>query len=384
MWANGERNKASIMKAVGVSRKTLLKYLKQINVQQTIPLENAKMAQELRSIQMQQPVQDTQPPEQLAYETHQSREWTWEDVDEYTRPDPDLDPVYDYRFDFPDPPPWEQQQHETQFPYYQNPEEDPHNRWMSYELKEIEEKLNKWKEEDRRKSEEILCDRKIQQSQIKNEELDTQNLQLKKQDIKSDSDKPTPVIERDKPIQSHVDSISPNPKETKNQDISTDFTPTTIIKQIKPGGKHQFTKENPDEMIPTIKKRKNKLEEHFKKTTIKENPNLDIATSMHSNNNLQEKQNTKVTSTVTLKEIAPIEEKEETEQDYIEIPILPVVNFLVDISTRLIRSNWDNKQIKTQPFEQRDNKDLKNYQYASISKSIMLQQLKKEADKTHV
>ncbi len=84
-----------------------------------------------------------------------------------------------------------------------------------------------------------------------------------------------------------------------------------------------------------------------------------------------------------MKETAPIEEKEETELGFFEILSHPAVNVLVNIGAGLIRSYWGNKQIKTQPLDQRDNINLTNYQYTSFRKSMMLQQLKKEADEKY-
>ncbi len=256
MWAKGERNKSSIMKAVGVSRKTLLKFLnQQIPVQQTTPSESANTAQERKPIQMQQPVQAPQSPEQLTYETHQPRKWTWEEIEECTRPDPETKPVYDYRFDNLSSPPWEQEQQMQPF-YYQYPEEDfqqdPHYNRIKDELTEIKEKLIKWDEEDRRKSEEIFRNRNTRQPQVKNEQVDPQNLPLQQQDIESDPDKAIPVIEKDKPIRSPDDSISPNPEETNNQNISTSYIPATKINLMKSDEKHHTTEVNTKEAIPNI------------------------------------------------------------------------------------------------------------------------------------
>jgi len=199
MWVKGEGNKASIMRAVGVSRKTLLKYLNQIPVQQTIPSECTREAPELKPIHTyQQPMQAPQSPEQLTYETHYPLKWTWEEVDEYTRPDPETEPVYDYRFDNLGPPPWEQEQ-QMQPLYHQYPEEDfqqdPQYNRIKDQLTEIEEKLIKWEEEDRRKSEEIFRNKNTWQPQVKNEQVDPQNLLLQQQDIESDPDKAIPVID---------------------------------------------------------------------------------------------------------------------------------------------------------------------------------------------
>jgi len=379
LWANGERNKASIMKAVGVSRKTLLKHLKQeVPVQKTIPSGCANTAQE------QKPMQATQSPDQLTNETTQPRAWTWAEVDEITRPGPVAEPFFhDPLFDNLSPSPWEQEQ-QMQPPQYQYPEENPQYSLIKDEITWLKEELTTLKEENRRISEEILRNNKTQQSQIKNEQVDTQNLQPQQQNIESDPDKATPVIEKIKPVLSTVDSTSPKPEETKNQNISTSFKPTTKINITEPDGKQHTAEVNPEELIhPTIEKEKKKWEEPVKKTASKEYNISEIAASKNDTTNLQERQNTEVTPAVALKETAPIEEKEETELDFFEILSHPAVNVLVNIGARHLRSHWDNKPIRAHPLDQRDNINLTNYQYASIRKSMMLQQLKKEANERY-
>jgi len=341
MWVKGERNKASIMRAVGVSRKTLLKYLNQLPLQQNIHSEHTKMAPEVKHTH-QQPMQTPQSSEKLTKETHQSRTWTWEEVDEYTRPDPETEPVNNYRFDNPGPPPWEQEQ--MQPFYYQYPEkdlqQDPQYNKIKDELTWIEEKINKLKEEDRRESEEIR-NINTKTSQINNELLDSPNLPLQQQDIESDSDKTIPVIEEDKPIRSSVDSISPAHEETNNQNISTSYIPAAKINLMKSDEKQHITEVNTKETIPTIEKEKKKWKETVEKTASKDDRKSDIATSKNDTFNLQDRQNAEITSAVTLEKTVPMEKKEEKEQDYFEIPTEPLFTFLVDRFTGLIRSYWD-------------------------------------------
>jgi len=385
MWVKGERNKASIMRAVGVSRKTLLKYLKQ-TVQQTIPSECTRTAQEVKPIYAHQttPVQAPQSPEHSTYETYYPRKLTWEEIEEYTRPDPVTERVFDYRFDNLGPPPWEQEQ-QMQPLYYQYPEEDfqqdPQYNRIKDELTWIEEKINKLKEEDRRESEEIFRDRNTWQPQVNNEQIETRNLPLQQHEVESDPDKAIPVIEEDKPIRSSVDSISPNPEETNNQNIPTSFTPATKINLLKSDEKHPAADTNSEEAIPTIEKENKKWEEPVKKTASKDDHKSTIATSKNDTFNLQDRQNAEVTSAVALEKTVPMEKKEEKEQGYFEIQTEPLFTFLVDSSTRFIRSYWDNKQIKTQPMKQRENENLSDYQNISNHKPIILQPVKKEDNK---
>lgn len=386
MWAKGERNKSSIMKAVGVSRKTLLKYLnQQIPVQQTTPSESANTAQEPKPIQMPQPVQATQSPEQLTYETHHPRKWTWEEIEEYTRPDPETEPVYDYRFDNLGPPPWEQEQ-QMQPPYYQYPEEDfqldPQYNQLKDQMTWIEGKLIKWEEENRRESEEILRNMNELETQIKNEQPDPQNLQPQQQDIESNPNKATPVIEKDKSILFPVDSIFPNPEETNNQNISSSFIPTTKIILAKPDEKHHTAEASTEEAIPpTIEKEKKMWEETAIKTTSKEDNKSEIATSKNDTNNLQDRQNAEITSVVPLKRTSQVEKKEETDEDYLEIPTEQLVTALVYIGARFVRFIWENKQNKIQFPEQRNNKNLTNYQITSNHEPIILQPVEKKDNK---
>jgi len=379
MWVKGERNKASIMRAVGVSRKTLLKYLNQIPVQQTIPSECTRAAPEVKPIHThQQPMQTPQSSEQLTYETHYPRKWTWEEIEEYTRPDPETEPVFDYRFDNLGPPPWEQEQ-QMQPLYYQYPEkdlqQDPQYNRIKDQLTEIEEKINKLKEEDRRESEEIFRNINTLQPQVKNEQADPQNLPLQQQDTESDPDNAIPVIEEDKPIRSSVDSTSPAHEETNNQNISTSYIPATKINLMKSDEKHHVTEVNTKEAIPAIEKEKKKWKETVKKTTSKDDRKSTIATSKNDTINLQDRQNAEITSAVAL------EKTEEKEQDYSEIPTEPLFTFLVDIGTGLIRSYWDYKRIELKPLEKRENKNLTDHQNISNHKPIVLQPVKKEDNK---
>ncbi len=387
MWAKGERNKASIMKAVGVSRKTLLKYLKQAPVQQTIPSERTNTAPELKPKHThQQPVQATQSPEQLTNETHQPRKWTWEEIEEYTRPDPETEQVNDYRFDNLGSPPWEQEL-QMQSPYYQYPveylQQDPQYNREKDELARIKEEIIKRDEQKHMEYKEFFRNMKEQISQIKNKQADQQNLRQQQQKTESDPNKATPVIEEYKPIRFTFDLRSPAPEETNNQNISTSFTPATKINLTKSDEKHHTAEANQEEPIHTVEKGKKMWEESVKKTLSKEDRKSDIATSKYDMKNLQNRQNAKVASAVALKKTDPIEKKEETEQDSLEISILSVVKFLVDIGTGLIRSTWENKPIELQPLEQRNNKNLSDYQNISNPEPIVLQPVVKKDNKKH-
>jgi len=146
---------------------------------------------------------------------------------------------------------------------------------------------------------------------------------------------------------------------------------------MKSDEKHHITEVNTKEAIPTIEKEKKKWKETVKKTTSKDDRKSDIATSKNDMKNLQDRQNAEITSAVALKKTVLMEEKEETKQDYLEIQTEPLFTFLVDLGNRFIRSYWDNKQIKTQPMEQRENKNLSDYQNISNHKPIILQPVKK-------